>query len=193
VGAPATLPPRPVTAKDPPAPLDFLRRVLPVTSQKTVANQETHAVTVRTMGPLQVPAALVKVRRVGHIRGHLVHGSPRCAPAISCRQAPAGARANPAPCVRSLRSLTSGPGYSLTTTPFSLYSTILIPSQFHPFLRSHCGKAHVRLPSRDKLDRGPWQCRRFRHSQSIRRARSPDPHHGGEWFGRGDQHLRLHV
>jgi len=76
MGAPASRSPRPVAAKDPPAPLNFFGWVLIVASQKTVANQEAHLVTVRAMGLLQVAAALVKAEHVGHIRCHPMHGSP---------------------------------------------------------------------------------------------------------------------
>jgi hypothetical protein len=136
MGASAALPPRPVAAKDPPAPLNFVHRVLAVTSEKPVANQETHLLTVRAMRLLQVPAALIKVRRVGHIRGHPVHGSqPLCARNLLPSSARPGTR-DPAPCVRSLRSLSPGPGsfpqyhrlplpaYDLNPIPISPLPTI---------------------------------------------------------------------
>jgi hypothetical protein len=69
-----------VAAKDPPAPLDFLRGMFAVTPQKPVANQKTYAVTVRAMGLLQVAAASVKMVRVSHIRCRPMHESlPLCA------------------------------------------------------------------------------------------------------------------
>src|SRR5580658_10623061 len=67
----------------------------------------------------------------------------RCAPTSHRRQAPAGALAIPPPPFgRSAPSL-RGRDHSPTTTVFPLHFTISIPSQYHPFLRSQCGKAHV--------------------------------------------------
>ena len=138
VGSATTLSPSPITAKDPPAPLNFLRRVLAVTPQKPVANQEAHLMTVWAMRLLQVPAALIKVRRVGHIRGHPVHGSlSLCAPNPQPSSLPPGHAAS-----RPLRSVAplplSGagifpryhrlptPSYDLNPIPISPLPTIPI-------------------------------------------------------------------